>query len=108
MTTTAVVVIGNSDDKLTQREWADFIKGMDNLTWVLEGTQVHGRWFSGQDTPYQNAAWCVEIKEEHLPTMYAELARLARLFSQDSIAVVVNQAHMVVADADSEGRRVGP
>lgn len=101
-------MIGNSDDKLSQQEWSDFIKGMDNLMFVLEGAHVHGRWFSGQDTPYQNAAWCVEIKEEQLPILYAELARLARLFSQDSIAVVVNQVHMVIADADSEGRRVGP
>jgi len=57
------IQIGNSDDRLTQRQWAKFVGDMRTLLTVAwrGRLQVHGEWFSGPDQPWQNANWCVEI-----------------------------------------------
>lgn len=113
MTTTAVIMIGNSDDKLTQREWADFVSNVD--TWTNNWTRmpdwdakIHGRWFSAPDNPYQNAAWCIEINEAVLHHVYRILAGLALTYRQDSIAVVTNQPHLVAAAAFQVGTPYAP
>lgn len=81
--TTVYISIGNSDDKLTQTEWAAFVNDVDML---LDGRliTIHGRWFSSPDTGYQNACWCIE-KEKAL-VLRSELRRLAGRYHQDSIA----------------------
>lgn len=65
--TTVVIMIGNSDDKLSQLEWAEYIKDVDqavllSMESIDNDSHLHGRWFSLADSPYQNAAWCAEIK----------------------------------------------
>jgi hypothetical protein len=37
--------IGNSDDKLTQAEWAEYVADMAGAV-VCRAKQVHGTWFS--------------------------------------------------------------
>lgn len=60
-----LIQIGNSDNKLTQQEWANFVKDMRGLLRAYgRGTlQVHGEWFSLPDQPWQNANWSVEVRE---------------------------------------------
>lgn len=99
--TTAVIMIGNSDDNLNQLEWSEFIDDMNGIADLADA--VHGRWFSTPDSPYQNAAWCIEIDDERLPGLYQTLASLAHRYGQESIAVVVNQPHLVAAAAEREG-----
>src|SRR5687768_6435898 len=52
------VCIGNSDDKLSQREWSNFIDDVDEFCEV--GFHTHGRWFSAPDVQWQSACWCIE------------------------------------------------
>lgn len=80
------VSIGNSDDKLTQREWATFWEFTCAAVhrWAA---QVHGEWLSAPADPYQNACWCIEIDDETAElTLKPELIHLAGEFRQDSIA----------------------
>jgi len=85
---TIYISIGNSDDKLTQSKWQDYVVAMDNLVdYYIAHT--HGRWFSAPDTPYQNACWCIEVDERDLDAIRCELALLAQRFGQDSIALAV-------------------
>lgn len=79
----AYVSIGNSDDKLAQREWSEFVRDVDR---ALDGTHVHGRWFSGPDVPWQSACWCFELSYAHINRLHQTLARLAAKYRQDSIA----------------------
>lgn len=58
------ISIGNSDDRLTQSRWSDFISDVRGLLLTGEWRdrlQIHGEWFSAPDQPWQNANWCVEI-----------------------------------------------
>jgi hypothetical protein len=85
------ISIGNSDDKLTQKEWSNFVADVDD---VIEeaATQVHGRWFSQSDAEWQNACWCVEINsnwgrwDNRVMVLRSKLATHARTYGQDSIA----------------------
>lgn len=81
----AYVSIGNSDDKLSQREWSSFHGETDNL--LRRFAMVHGAWTSLGTAPWQNACWCVEITDKtRVEYVKAELAGLANRFRQDSIA----------------------
>jgi hypothetical protein len=86
------ISIGNSDDKLTQAEWSDFVGQTDAA--VREYAHVHGAWHSAPDSRWQNACWCVEVSTTFKvgPAergLRATLARLAGRYRQDSIALAL-------------------
>jgi hypothetical protein len=85
---TYVVQIGNSDNKLSQAEWALFI---DSLSYFLADlkVQIHFFGFSNPAAPRQN---CCAVFEASDSTASAQdlrsgLAGLAKKFNQDSIAL---------------------
>ena len=82
---TVYVSIGNSDDKLTQEEWARFVADVDQLLGIGV-TAMHGRWLSRGDDPWQNACWCFEPFPKRVESLKRSLSRLAGEFNQDSIA----------------------
>ena len=83
--TTVYASIGNSDDKLTQREWADYA---DQFMHLISGAaeQVHGRWYSSPASPFQNACVCFEIAPAAVDLLQDALTDLRRRYRQDSIA----------------------
>jgi len=82
---TVYISIGNSDDRLSRKEWADFLK-VANSTITSEANQRHGRWFSSPHSEYLNACWCVQVHVIRVPRLKARLAKLAGKFKQDAIA----------------------
>lgn len=96
---TGIIQIGNSDDKLSQKEWAEFISNIDQ---VLQNWQVglHFHGYSLPDKPWQNACWVFEVDNDlmGLDDLKAELAYIARQFRQDSIAVTLGDTEFVKSD----------
>lgn len=85
-TKTIYVSIGNSDDRLSQAEWAHFYVEVDAAI-DRTCTQVHGRWHSAGDSLWQNACWCVVTLDDQNELKLREaLALAARAWRQDSIA----------------------
>lgn len=86
MSKTVYVSIGNSDDKLTQSEWAEFVAEMDQA--IFEGAErIHGVWFSRPDANWQNACWCFEPIDELRETLLkARFSTFCDDFQQESIA----------------------
>lgn len=82
---TVYISVGNSDDKLSQREWCEFWSAWRSRV-LAYASQVHGDWASAPTAPFQNACLCVEITAKAAGTLRAELARLAGQYRQDSIA----------------------
>ena len=88
------ISIGNSDDKLTQREWIEFIKDIDGyIEYVCDGgtATLHGRWFSAPESAFQNACWCVAfLVDEHMGSradwLRSHLPEVVKAYRQDSIA----------------------
>lgn len=98
---TVYVSIGNSDDKLSQAEWADLISDTFD-TAAQAAWQVHGTWYSAPHQAYQNACICFEISETAAEDLKTMLAQIAADYSQDSIAWAVAETEFIGA-AESEG-----
>jgi hypothetical protein len=88
--------IGNSDDKLPQAQWSEFVHEI--RTWVAErATTVHGMWFSANADAWQNACWCLEFDDD---TENYQLAREAAIkirahYRQDSIAWAIAETEFI-------------
>jgi hypothetical protein len=81
--------IGNSDDKLSQRQWAQFVTRV-RADIVNAASQVHGQWYSLPDCMWQNACWCLEFASEADAKRARETAiTIRRQYQQDSVAWAV-------------------
>lgn len=82
---TVTIQIGNSDDKLSQAQWATFIQitSSDVHTYA---NKIHFSGFSEAHQPWQNACWVIEIGEHSIPRLKAVLEKTRISFGQDSIA----------------------
>lgn len=90
---TVYISIGNSDDKLTQKTWSQFVGDLDEVCSVFER---HGAWSSQSWSPYQNACICVVVPNAEVRELRNALRSLARRYSQGSIAMaVVDEVEMV-------------
>lgn len=85
------LAIGNTDDKLSSREWAEFIKDVD--TQVASIATQAMRWFSAPDDPWQSACWMLMFKnEQRLLAAQRTVIKLRRQYRQDSVAWTLGEA----------------
>lgn len=103
----AYISIGNSDDRLSQARWAEFITEIrsfldDNSDTLIRTMshpgmrwQVHGEWYSRPDHPWQNANWCVEIDLQDQVYLLGKMYSYAKEFDQESIAVTFGEPRFV-------------
>lgn len=94
---TVYVSIGNSDDKLTQREWNQFwLEVAGVLAPAMK--EIRGIWFSDSTSAYQNACWAFEPWPQVTAQAQDDLRLLAAKWRQDAI----------VWDETSSTRFIGP
>lgn len=91
---TACVLIGNSDNKLSQIEWSYFISAVYE-TLVRFCKQMHFRGYSPSDSSYQNACWVFTIDPNEIQDMREALSPIGKEFNQDSIAIVIVNTEFV-------------
>ena len=90
---TITVLIGNSDNKLSQAEWAEFYAHVDDaVNEHAKSVQFSGA--SNGAAPWQNACW-VAVIDGGDPDINHRLAVLAQNYRQDSIAVVPGHTYFV-------------
>lgn len=84
-TLTVFVGIGNSDRRLTAREYAQFI---DETRAAIESymTQLIGEWHSVPGKPWLNAQFAFTIRPGLANYLVDELRRIRGLYRQDAIA----------------------
>lgn len=85
---TVYVGIGNSDDRLSQGEWAKFVTGLRNVADLFD-SRFLGEWFSLPDRQWQNCEMAWVMHTTDLPDLRSELAILRRTYRQDSIALAI-------------------
>ena len=78
------VSIGNSDDKLSQGEWALFCAAVENAVRASTGS-IYGIWYSTPQSHWQNMCIAFGIDGDDKP-LRRELCYLAWLYQQDSLA----------------------
>ena len=91
---TVVVLIGNSDGKLAQHEWAEFAAEMDKVV-DRSATKVHFKGGSAWDAPRQNACWVAEVPLDRIEGMLTEIAQVRRTWRQESAAVLTGDTMFV-------------
>ena len=87
MKKTVTILIGNNDDKLTQRQWHDYVSEID----ILISSWSQTVWFFGTPpgfTIWQNAAWVFEMMSEDVIGFCVELTLVRERFHQDTVALV--------------------
>lgn len=87
-TITVYASIGNSDDKLTQQEWSEFVRDFER-TMRRDAKQIYGVWYSAPGEPFQNACIGAAIPEPNVDMLRAALTEMGQYFQQDSIAWAV-------------------
>lgn len=94
--TTVHIAIGNSDDKLSQAQWAAYIGTVDHVV-MLFSDIVHGKWFSAPNSQYQNAAWTFVLKYglDGMPAFRQRMSVVAEMFNQESIAMLVGVTEFI-------------
>jgi hypothetical protein len=92
---TLTILIGNSDDKLKQSEWSEYIHAVQIIVADLQ-YQIHFHGFSHPEAPWQNACWVVEANDG-FGVLANRLQMVAWAYHQDSIAVVEGETTFVKA-----------
>lgn len=82
---TVTIQIGNTDDKLSQREWSEFVTLTEKLI-ASNCREVHFHGCSNPVAFWQNCAWVVNCPTENLKPLMEALVRLRKVFKQDSVA----------------------
>lgn len=88
---TIVILVGNSDNKLTQKEWADFVSRVKSIVMVF-ADEVHFEGYSRGDSEYQNA--CFVFQSSFQSTVFSfdglvnTLNDIKKVFGQNSIAII--------------------
>lgn len=98
---TATICIGNSDDKLTQREWSGYVSDVHDFVMRWRFTiYFHG--CAAGSAPWQNACWVLDARDLFgepggmaLNILRQELGKLAKKYKQDSIALILGDSEMV-------------
>jgi hypothetical protein len=86
---TVAVQIGNSDDKLSQRDWSFFVSSVGT---AIESTGIDTH-FSGVSygaAPWQNACWLFEFPDQEdgmIDKLIGKLKRIRIDYKQESIAL---------------------
>lgn len=93
-TITATVLISNSDNKLTQNEWAHFVEAMNQ---AIREVCIRVHFFGGAHPfdPWQNACWVVEIKVEVRDALDSRIRRARESYRQDSAAVIYGETKFI-------------
>lgn len=87
-TTTVYVSIGNTDGKLNQPEYAEYVRDFRRVMGKY-AVETYGVWFSAPDVPFQNACIAIGVKADLVDELRDELSKMRSYFEQDSVAWAV-------------------
>ncbi len=88
-----VILIGNSDNKLTQSEWAHYCAAVRNAV-ERHAFEVHFSGGSDWDAPWQNACWVIKPLD-CCDELEKELENIRKSFRQDSIAIMYGETKFI-------------
>lgn len=92
--TTVYVSIGNSDDKLSQVRWGEYVTEMVECV-REQASAVYGEWYSLPHSSWQNACIAVEVPEQNVKILRKYLTLVRESFNQDSVAFAVAETEFI-------------
>lgn len=98
--TAATIIIGNSDDKLSQAKWSRLIMHVRHLVYRCGDMQFDGQ--PAGDSAFQNACFVISnVTPQHLKQLRQGLRLIAAKFEQDTIALISAETEFLLADRTS-------
>lgn len=91
---TGIVQIGNSDNKLTQQEWAAFVETTNTYVKCCSKT-IHFSGGSPSHEAWQNHCWVVELKNNDVANLKHFLNQVRIQYRQDSIAFTIGETQFI-------------
>jgi len=90
---TLVVQIGNSDDKLSQKEWSLFVMEMNHFIEHYCG-EVHFSGGSDCSKAWQNYCWVgvFDAVQNSIELIKLDIREMRLRYKQDSVAVVIGES----------------
>lgn len=85
MSKTIIIQIGNSDDRLSQIEWSEFVNEVQQAVEIF-ANEIHFFGASSNWMRWQNAAWILSCDESNIRGFKHDMSKLGKQFKQDSIA----------------------
>jgi len=99
MTKTITILIGNSDDKLTQKEWSLYVDEVDHAIRVkVYSNSEHSLHLTGApetSSPYQNYCWVAVLTEPAIEELKETLSKIRKEYRQDGVAVVTGTSETI-------------
>jgi hypothetical protein len=82
---TITIIAGNSDNKLTQVEWSQFLRHLGS---VIGHRASQFEFTGGPDTasPFQNFAWVIRIMDDEAVRLREDIKAIRTHFRQDAVA----------------------
>lgn len=91
---TIVVSIGNTDNKLTQAEWSEFVGGVNKVVSMF-AKNVHFFGGSANWMPWQNVAWIFDCEDEKVFVLKESLTFWRMKYNQDSACYMESMAELI-------------
>ncbi len=88
------VLIGNSDDKLSQWDWSAYCERTHELI-KQYAKDIHFSGYSVGNAKWQNAAFVFVVDSKYLQAMGEDLRIVKNQFNQESIAVVYGPTEFI-------------
>ena len=94
MAKTMVIQIGNSDNRLSQQLWSQFIQ---DIQWACldKMEKQHFGGGSPSEAAWQNYCYVIEVDDEKVDLLLMELIGIRIKYKQDSIAVVLGETKLL-------------
>lgn len=94
-TITVTIQIGNSDDKLTQIEWSNFVNSMRSE--IVQSGEVHFEGSSRGDARWQNHCWVVAIPSDldQIHSLKERVEHTRKNYRQDCAAFTAGETLFV-------------
>ena len=87
---TASVLIGNSDNKLTQLQWHNFCHDVQTVVKSYAST-IYFSGGSASDSVYQNYCVVFDYDTDNMELLKLRLDTMKYIYNQESIAFVIGQ-----------------
>jgi hypothetical protein len=98
------LLIGNSDNKLTQQEWAAYVNDIQTYLKSIPTLQLHFEGFSPSQSQYQNACWVGEVKGSYAPDL-GDLKNILNKYRQESIALLYGRTSFIWGNSNHTDER---
>jgi hypothetical protein len=95
---TITVQIGNSDNKLSQREWASFCNAVHRTIVYHTHNIIDSIHFSAPSVgwaDWQNSAWVFECEDVEIEELKDRLFIIRKEYKQDSVAFTLGKTELI-------------